>query len=98
VNAAADLCVISSGLPGEGTNLTYCDPRAETVRALTIQLCGAGQGTIRAFPAGTSCKTVPPSLRWLDEPASDRLWATSRDGGVVLVTTGDGAFSARVND
>jgi competence protein ComEC len=84
--------VISSGLSGEGTNLTYCHPRAETVRALTTQMGGAGQGTVRAFPPATSCKTAPTSLPWLEEPASDRLWATSLDGDVVLVTTGDGAF------
>jgi hypothetical protein len=53
---------------------------------------GARQGTIRAFPPATSCETAPASLPWLEEPASDRLWATPRDGDVVLVTTGDGAF------
>jgi hypothetical protein len=26
------------------------------------------------------------------EPASDRLWSTSRDGDVVLQTTGDGTY------
>jgi len=76
----------------EGTNLTYCHPRAETVRALTVQLGGSGAGTVRAFPPAISCKTAPAGLAWLDEPASDRLWATSRDGDVVLITTGDGAF------
>ena len=28
-------------------------------------------------------------------PTSDRLWATERDGDVVLVTTGDGVFRRR---
>jgi competence protein ComEC len=84
--------VISSGLPGEATNCTYCHPRAEIIRALTAQMGGPGQGTVRAFPPAISCKTAPPDLPWLDEPASDRLWATSRDGDVVLITTGDGVF------
>jgi competence protein ComEC len=79
-------------LPGEGTNLTHCHPRAETVRALTSQIGGPGQGTLRSFPPAISRKTAPAGLKWLDEPASDRLWATSRDGDVVLVTIGDGAF------
>ena len=92
VQAEPTYAVISSGLPGEGTNATYCHPRAEIVRALTSRIGGAGPGTIRSFPPATSCKTAPPSLQWLDEPASNRLWATSRDGDVVLVTTGDAAF------
>lgn len=84
--------VISSGLPGEATSRTYCHPRAETIRALTAQMRGPGQGTVRGFPPAMSCKTAPADLPWLDEPTSDRLWATSRDGDVVLITTGDGVF------
>jgi hypothetical protein len=29
----------------------------------------------------------------VDVPASERLWATERDGDVVLTTTGDGVFA-----
>jgi hypothetical protein len=29
----------------------------------------------------------------VDEPASDQLWVTARDGDVVLTTTGNGAFT-----
>lgn len=84
--------VISAGKPGEGMNKTYCHPRETTVEALTAELGGAGSQTIRAFDAKTSCKGSTTS-DWVDVPASDRLWATERDGDVVLVTTGSGAFS-----
>jgi competence protein ComEC len=84
--------VISSGLPGEGTNRTYCHPRVETVHALTERLGGVGTGRIRAFPSGETCGGVGAE-QWIDEPASDHLWATSRDGDVALTTTGNGVFT-----
>jgi hypothetical protein len=30
---------------------------------------------------------------WIDVPTSDRLWATDREGDVVLATAGDGVFA-----
>jgi len=83
--------VISTGLPGEGTNRTYCHPRKETVDALTVKLGGAGSSVIHAFPSTGRCAGAAAST-WVDEPASDRLWETARDGDVVLTTTGDGVF------
>jgi hypothetical protein len=46
--------------------------------------------TLRAFD-GDSCANAQAS-DWVDLPTSDRLWATGRDGDVVLSTTGDGVF------
>jgi hypothetical protein len=57
-----------AGRPGEGTNLTYCHPRSETVAAPTAVLGGPGTGTVHAFPSSSSCKTAPASV---DKPASD---------------------------
>jgi competence protein ComEC len=85
--------VISAGLAGEGTNSTYCHPRKETVDALTTVLGGAGTGVMHAFPSDAGCSRTTPDSSWGDEPASDRLWVTARDGDVALVTTGDGGFT-----
>ena len=62
-----------------------------TVERLTERLGGPGEKTIRAFDGKTSCKKARPE-HWHDVAASDRLWATERDGDVVLATTGDGVF------
>lgn len=83
--------VISTGKPGEGTNATYCHPRKETVDALTAVLGGAGGRTIHAFPLVTKCDAS--GAQWIDDPASDRLWVTARDGDVVVTATGDGVFT-----
>ncbi len=84
--------VVSAGKQGEGMNKTYCHPRASTVQALTQALGGPGSKSILAFDAKVSCKQGTDA-NWIDVPASDRLWATERDGDVVLSTTGDGTFS-----
>jgi competence protein ComEC len=84
--------VISSGKPFEGMNTTYCHPRASTVSSLTHALGGAGASTITAFNASVSC-TSATSADWIHVPASDHLWATARDGDVVLTTSGDGTFA-----
>jgi competence protein ComEC len=89
--ARPSYAVISAGHPGDGLNATYCHPRSVTVERLTERLGGAGQKTIRAFDGKASCKKAKPE-HWHDVPASDRLWATERDGDVVLSTTGDGVF------
>ncbi len=84
--------VISAGHPGEGMNETYCHPRTVTVERLTERLGGPGQRALRAFDGKVSCKRAT-SEHWHDVPASDRLFATERDGDVVLATTGDGVFA-----
>ena len=82
--------IISAGKPDEGMNHDYCHPRAIIVKRLTSALGGPGAKSIHAFD-GERCDRARPS-DWIDVPASDRLWATERDGDVVLTTTGDGAF------
>ncbi len=84
--------VISAGKMNEGMNVTYCHPRASTVEHLTQALGGAGSKTINAFDAKVKC-TKDATQDWIDVPASDSLWATERDGDIVLSTTGDGVFT-----
>ncbi len=82
--------VVSAGEPGEGLNREYCHPRASIVRRLTRVLGAPASGTLEAFD-GDRCHRAQPS-DWIGVPSSDALWATERDGDVVLTTTGDGAF------
>jgi competence protein ComEC len=82
--------VISAGKPDEGLNRDYCHPRAGIVRRLSRVLGGGNGAPLRAFD-GDRCDRATPA-DWVDVPASDRLWATERDGDVTLVTTGDGTF------
>lgn len=83
--------VISAGHPGEGLDREYCHPRAIVVERLTRVLGGAhGGATLEAFD-GTRCDRATDA-EWIAVPTSDRLWATERDGDVVLETHGDGIF------
>ncbi len=97
--------VISAGKPDEGLNHDYCHPRASIVQRLSQVLdadaasadevdAGAApdpkRATLTAF-GGTRCDRATPG-DWTAVPSSQRLWATERDGDVVLVTTGDGVF------
>jgi len=82
--------VISAGKPGAGMNVDYCHPRALIVKRLTILMGGAGSKTLRSFD-GDRCARSQPS-DWIDVPVSDQLWATERDGDVVVSTAGDGMF------
>jgi competence protein ComEC len=82
--------VISAGKPGEGLNSDYCHPRSLIVRRLSALLGGPGTKTLKSFE-GARCDRAQPG-DWVDVPASDHLWATERDGDVVLSTTGDGTF------
>ena len=88
--AAPRYAVISAAGPNEGTNRTYCHPRRSTVERLSERL-GDRTSTMKAF-AGNSCRNSTPA-DWIDVPASTRLFSTSRDGDVVLTTTGDGTFT-----
>ncbi len=83
--------VISAGPPGWGYNATFCHPRAIVVKRLTRLLGGPGSRTLLAFD-GDRCEATDPT-DWVDVATSDRLWATERDGDVVLGTTGDGVFT-----
>jgi competence protein ComEC len=83
--------VISAGKPGDGPNRDLCNPRVRVVERLTEALGGAGAGTLSAFPGGR-CEHAKDAS-WVSVPSSDRLWATERDGDVVLTTSGDGTFA-----
>jgi competence protein ComEC len=83
--------VISAGKPGDGPNRGLCNPRARLVERLTEALGGPGASSLTAFPGGR-CEHAKDAS-WVSVPASDRLWATERDGDVVLATSGDGAFT-----
>ncbi len=82
--------VVSAGSPGEGLNRDYCHPRALVVRRLSRVLGGPTSSTLEAFD-GDRCDRAQDS-DWVAVPSSDALWATERDGDVVLTTTGDGTF------
>lgn len=86
-----DYAVVSSADRSEGTNKGFCHPRLETVDRLTKALGGPGGSTMEAFDGSAKCKKAGRE-RWKATAVSDRLWFTSRDGEVVLVTTGDGVF------
>lgn len=86
-----DYAVVSSADRGEGTNKGYCHPRLSTVERLNTALGGATPSTVEAFDATVKCKDAGDA-NWKATPTSERMWFTSRDGDVVLVTTGDGKF------
>lgn len=93
LRAKPKYAVISAGRPNEGLNREYCHPRAAIVKRLTRVLGGHPSRALEAFD-GTRCDRAQ-SLDWTAVPASDHLWATERDGDVVLTTTGDGVFTRR---
>ena len=78
-------------MSGTVSRCLWPHPRASTVQSLTQVLGGPGAKPINAFDAKVSCKQGTEA-NWIDVPASDHLWATQRDGDVVLSTTGDGTF------
>ena len=85
--------VISAGKPDEGSNRGYCHPSKSTVDNLTAALGGPGARTVSAFDGPSCAKGVSHLANFVDVPTSDTLWATERDGDVVLTTTGDGTFT-----
>jgi competence protein ComEC len=84
--------VISAGAPWMGYNREYCLPRALVVARIGRALGGPASGRLMAFD-GERCERASGS-DWVAIPTSDHLWATERDGDVVLSTTGDGVFAA----
>jgi len=87
---APKYAVISAGKPRQGTNRTYCHPNASTVTTLDTPLGGTGSQDLEVF-AGAKCKGST-AKDWRKVKVPDHLWATPRDGDVVLTTTGDGEF------
>lgn len=88
--ARPSYAVISAGRPGHGMNREYCHPRAIVVKRLSRALGGAPASAIASFDGERCDRAAPEDWVWL--PGSERLWATERDGDVVLVTRGDGVF------
>lgn len=82
--------VVSAGKPDLGMNREYCHPRASVMRRLTRVLGGPSSGSLQAFE-GARCDRAVAS-DWITVATSDALWATERDGDVVLTTWGDGVF------
>ena len=52
---------------------------------------GRGRGPKLESFDGARCDRAT-AADWLAEPVSDRLWATERDGDVVLGSSGQGVF------
>lgn len=96
--------VISSGKPREGLNGTYCHPRASTVRRLTRHLApGLGEdqsaaqsAAVVAYDRDDHCDEHDETA-WVPVRTSGAVYSTARDGDVVLVTKGDGTFTAARN-
>lgn len=82
--------VISAAEQGEGTNRTFCHPRAGAIRRLSAALGDEAGSPVTAF-SGASCSKGQEEA-WRAVPSSSRLFVTSRDGDVTLTTTGDGSF------
>jgi competence protein ComEC len=80
--------VISAGKPASPLNAEYCHPRKSTIDRLDQALGGAGAITLDAYEG--SCKNG--AGKWSQVRTNERLYATERDGDVVLMTTGDGHF------
>ncbi len=90
VRAHPRYAVVSAGSPGEGLNREYCHPRAIIVRRLTRLLGAPTTSTLDAFD-GDRCDRAR-ATDWIPVASSDALWATERDGDIVLTTTGNGEF------
>jgi competence protein ComEC len=86
--------VISAAVQGEGTNRTFCHPRAGAIRRLSAALGDESGPPITAF-SGASCSKGGDE-EWRAVPSSSRLFVTSRDGDVTLTTTGDGSFRREI--
>ncbi|HEY4118909.1 MAG TPA: MBL fold metallo-hydrolase [Byssovorax sp.] len=91
--ASPRYAVVSAGHPAEGMNKTYCHPRRYAVARLAAHLDATATRKLQVFDDEVECKSEASSAHWTEAVASDRLWATERDGDVVLVTRGDGRWS-----
>jgi len=80
--------VISAGKPNSALNEEYCHPRKSTIDRLDEALGGTGASTLDVYEG--TCKNG--AGKWDHVRTNDRLFATERDGDVVLMTTGDGHF------
>ncbi len=91
--------VVSAGHPDDDRNREYCHPRALAMRRLSRALVSTGGGgenaRLEAYegPCKEGATSAARARGWVDLPVSGRLFATERDGDVVLTTTGDGTFA-----
>jgi beta-lactamase superfamily II metal-dependent hydrolase len=83
--------VISAGHPSSGMNSDYCLPRSSTLEKLNQALGGGKEKTLLGFEGKSTCRRSH-GAGWVAVPVNERLWATERDGDVVLSTHGDGVF------
>ena len=88
--------VISAGRPAQVSNRESCHPRAALVERLTRELGGGASSSLDAF-AGARCDHAMTG-DWQQVPTTDRLWATERDGDLVLATSGNGSFTREQGD
>ena len=91
LKARPKYAVISAAKPDQGMNREFCHPRALVVERLSRLLGGTTAKSLLAFDGARCDKATPAD--WVSVATSDRLWATERDGDVVLTTTGDGVFA-----
>jgi competence protein ComEC len=82
--------VISAGKRADGPGREECHPHRVVVERLTQALGGAPAEPLESFDGERCDRAKAPN--WVSVPTTDRLWATERDGDVVLSTTGDGTF------
>jgi competence protein ComEC len=93
--------VVSAGHPDDERNREYCHPRALAMRRLSHALTANGTGGggehahLEAYEGSCTPERSKRASGWVDVPVSGRLFATERDGDVVLTTTGEGRFSRR---
>ncbi|APR99936.1 hypothetical protein BCY86_04005 [Pajaroellobacter abortibovis] len=83
--------VISAGRAEEGLNRHYCHPHTSAVVRVNAALGGSFSVPMRVFDNRMRCNQAREE-DWKSVLTSDRLWITSRDGDIVLTTTGDGVF------
>lgn len=84
--------VVSAGAPFEGANVRYCLPSKSVMERLTAALGGPGRFSLSSFDGTVLCAAAKPA-NWVAVKVSDRLFATERDGDLVLVTNGNGSFT-----
>jgi hypothetical protein len=64
-----------------------------SLRIMAVRCACSRLRTTNVFPLTSERSASTAGALWVDEPASDKLWVTARDGDVVLTTTGNGTFT-----
>ncbi len=95
---APEYAVLSAGHADDDRNREYCHPRALAMRRLSHALVERGGGEnarLQAYQGPCKEGARAGAGEWVSLPVSGRLFATERDGDVVLTTTGEGKFARR---